>query len=98
MMERFSVNLFFLFTFCLLSGTGCTGSFVEEEEEKTDLITLSFASPALELLPVTRSTEAGSLPVGSTIRIAAYHLGELGEVTASADFSVTAPTVEATLL
>ena len=98
MIERLSVNLFLLFTFCLLSGTGCTGSFVEEGVEKNDLITLSFASPALELLPITRSTEAVSLPVGSTIRIAAYHLGELGEVTASADFSVTAPTVEATFV
>lgn len=98
MIERLSVNLFLLFTFCLLSGTGCTGSFVEEGEGETGLITLSFASPALELLPITRSTEAVSLPVGSTIRIAAYHLGELGEVTASADFSVTAPTVEATFV
>lgn len=98
MIERLSVNLFLLFTFCLLSGTGCTSSFVEEGEGETGLITLSFASPTLELLPITRSTEAVSLPVGSTIRIAAYHLGELGEVTASADFSVTAPTVEATFV
>lgn len=98
MMERFSVNFFLLFTFCLLSGTGCTGSIVEEGEGKTDLITLSFASPALELLPVTRSTEEGSLPVGSTIRIAAYHLRESGGTGDPANFSVTAPMVEATFV
>ena len=51
MMKRLSVNLFLLFTFCLLSGTGCTGSIVEEGEGETGFITLSFASPALELLP-----------------------------------------------
>lgn len=93
-MKRLSVNLFFLFMTCLFSEIGCTGSLVEEKDE-TAFITLSFAHPALDILPVTRSEDA-SLPVGSTIRIAAYRLNVADEPVNTVDFSVTAPTVEAT--
>lgn len=94
-MKRFSVNLFILLAACLLSESGCTGGFVEEGEDEAGFITLSFAHPALDVLPVTRTGEA-PLSAGSTIRIAAYRLDVTGEPVNAADFSVTAPTVEAT--
>lgn len=95
-MERFSINVFFMFALSLLSGMGCTGGLVEDGEEKARFITLFFDQPSLAASLLTTRTEAAPLPAGSTVRIAAYRIGESVEEAVSADLSVTAPTTEAT--
>lgn len=68
---------------------------MEDGEEKARFITLSFDQPSLYTSLVTRA-EAAPLAVGSTIRIAAYRVGESAEAVVPAGLSVVAPTTEAT--
>lgn len=82
---------------------GCTASPVEEiTPEGARLVEVSFAKPDLGMPEVLSrageadGTEPTSLPVGSTVRIAAYLRGNVGETTQSVVFSTTTPDFEST--
>lgn len=97
-MKRSRIQLYLLGL--LLGGglAGCTGSLVEEVvPEEAQPVELSFGRPDLGIPVVTRAAgEATPLPTGSTIRIAAYRLGDIGYGAAPADFGKEAPFAEAT--
>lgn len=87
----------------LLALAGCTASPVEEiRPEGARLVEVSFAKPDLGMPEVlsrageAEGTEPTPLPAGSTVRIAAYLRGNVGETTQQAVFSSTAPDFEAT--
>lgn len=84
---------------------GCTASPVEDiVPAEAQPVTLSFGRPDLGMPEVmTRagdgtSTDANPtwLPAGSTVRIGAYYLGNVGITTQPASFATTAPSFEAT--
>lgn len=84
---------------------GCTASPVEEDMPPDALLVeVCFARPDLGMpMMLTRAGEAPTptpepepLPEGSTVRIAAYHRGNVSEITQPVNFSATAPDFEAT--
>lgn len=83
----------------LLLLAGCTAGSVEEiVPEEVQPVELSFGKPDLgEPVILTRAGTAPTpLPAGSTVRIAAYFTGRIGETYNQALFSTTAPLSEAT--
>lgn len=87
----------------LLVLAGCMASPVEEiTPEGARLVEVSFAKPDLGMPEVLSRAGEGEvtdptpLPAGSTVRIAAYLRGNVGETTQPAVFSATAPDFEAT--
>lgn len=82
----------------LVVAGGCTGSQVEEVvPEDIRPVTLVFNKPDLgvpELL--TRADDPTPLPEGATVRISAYYLGYVGEMTYSADYGLNEPAFQAT--
>lgn len=84
---------------------GCTASPVEDiVPAEAQPVTLSFGKPDLGMPEVmTRAGDGTStnanptwLPAGSTVRIGAYYLGNVGITTQPASFATTAPSFEAT--
>lgn len=97
-MKRSLVEIYLL---GLLGGSllwGCTAGPVEDVvPEEAQPVCLSFGRPDLGLPAVTRAgEEVTPLPEGSTVRIAAYRLGDVGYGAAPADFGKDAPFAEAT--
>lgn len=87
----------------LLALSGCTASPVEEiTPVRSRLVEVSFAKPDLGMPEVlTRAgeaegTEPSPLPAGSTVRIAAYLRGNVGDASQPVVFSTAAPDFEAT--
>lgn len=87
----------------LLALAGCTASPVEEiRPAGARLVEVSFAKPDLGMPEVlsraggAEGTEPTPLPAGSTVRIAAYLRGNVGDASQPVVFSTTAPDFEAT--
>ncbi len=82
----------------LVVAGGCTSSQVEEVmPEDIRPVTLVFNKPDLgvpELL--TRAGDPTPLPEGATVRISAYYLGYVGEMTYPADYGLNEPAFQAT--
>ncbi|MCD8137342.1 MAG: fimbrillin family protein [Parabacteroides gordonii] len=82
----------------LVMAGGCTSSQVEEVmPEDIRPVTLIFSRPDLgvpELL--TRADDPTPLPEGATVRISAYYLGYVGEMTYPADYGLNEPAFQAT--
>ena len=81
----------------------CTAGTVEEiVPEESRPVTLSFGRPDLGVpVVLTRTGETATpdpvpLPEGTTVRIGAYFTGDVGDKPATASFSTTAPSFEAT--
>lgn len=107
-MKCAALHILFWFTCCLLPVAGCTGGLIEEPvTESPRFIELRFNRPQLGLLAAPRTkaqsgVEATPLPAGTTVRIAAYRIGDIPEtvlpetVPSSADFATVPPTAECT--